>query len=174
MKRSSPKPANIGLFAASSLSSAGQEMGNQDIERVYWGKRILTLWGWMYLSLWAFLTLTMSAENDYLGSALIACVLAFAGSFAITFLFSIPMVSLIRYRRGLIGPEERLLAVVFAMGLMAIFPICLYFRLGLSVTLALILLYYQALVMLSRHSSFNAKLQDKNHPTLFPANLDNS
>ena len=130
----------------------------QDNQRIVWGKRFLILWVWMYSLLWIFLVAGFTAENDYIHSAIVATLFAFAGSFLITFFFAVPLIAFIRLQKGLVDAEEKLVALTFGMGLTAIIPACLYFELGIEVFLAIILLYYQVLVLMSRHSHFRRQL----------------
>ncbi len=76
----------------------------------------------------------------------------------ITFFFAIPLIVFIRLQKGLVDAEEKLVALTFVMGLTAIIPACMYFRLGIEVFLALTLLYYQVLTLMSRHSHFRFQL----------------
>ena len=76
----------------------------------------------------------------------------------ITFFFAVPLIAFIRLQKGLVDAEEKLVALTFGMGLTAIIPACLYFELGIEVFLAIILLYYQVLVLMSRHSHFRRQL----------------
>ncbi|MFQ5606454.1 MAG: hypothetical protein ACE5GA_00800 [Candidatus Zixiibacteriota bacterium] len=130
----------------------------QDNQRLVWGKRLLALWAWMYTLLWIFLVAAFTAENDYLYSSLMATMVAFAGSFVITLLFAAPLIAFIRLQKGLVDPEEKLVAFTFLMGQAVIIPACLYFRLGVEIFLISTLLYYQGLVLMSRHSHFRRRL----------------
>lgn len=156
------KHENLDLFADPTDPADGLAQDNQ---RIVWGKRFLILWLWMYSLLWIFLVTAFTAENDYIHSALVATLFAFAGSFMITFFFAIPLIAFIRLQKGLVDAEEKLVAFTFVMGLTAIVPACLYFKMGIEVFLAVTLLHYQVLVLMSRHSHFRFQLLGKPNTT---------
>ncbi len=142
-------------------------------QRAIWSKRILKLWLSLYLTFWGFLTIALTAENDPLGTAMLALVLAFVGSFAVTLLFIIPHMTLSRFHKKQVTPDEILLAAAFGMGTLFVIPACLYFELGSSVMLASTLALFQGLILMSRYSSFKEQLTGGVTPQIFP-NVDPS
>lgn len=163
------KPATPFGIPASELEKLRETaFSDPDSERRFWGKILLKKWLALYLALWIFLTVALAVENDPLRSAALAMILAFGGSTLITVFLGAALALQARRHLGTISAEEKLVALVFAMALCALYPFCWYFRLGWSVALSLTLLVYQALVMLSRHSKFSEKLLGGDTPKLFP------
>lgn len=149
-------------------AGAAPDNSGLDHERRFWGKGFLKLWGALYGLLWLFLTLTLTAENAYIQSALLAALLAFICSLLFTLLFAVPIITVTRWRRGAVQAEEKLLAVVFLMALLFIFPLCWISGFGWPTALALALLAYQALALLARYSRFREQLLGRNQSALFP------
>ncbi|MBN4076320.1 hypothetical protein JYT16_01245 [Gemmatimonas aurantiaca] len=150
----------------------GKHYGDSDNERRFWGKVLLKKWTIIYLTLWAFLTVTLIADNEPIYSSLLAMVLAFGGATLITLFMGAALVVQTRSSLGRISAEEKLVAAVFVMALCTLYPFCWYFRLGWSVALALTLLLYQSLVILSRNSAFSEKILTGDSAKLFPGAED--
>ena len=151
-----------------SAGKPGSAESTLDRERRYWGKGFLKLWGALYAVLWIVLTSALLADNAYVQSALLAALLAFFSSLLFTLLFAAPIITITRFRRGVVCAEEKLLAVVFLMILLFVFPLCWISGFGWPTALALSLVSYQGLALLSRHSKFREKLQGGTAARLFP------